>query len=89
MTEYITTALHTITEEEVAADVVKVKELKLPFKGMETGFGVEESELPLASRHYLAMKKYITEDNFDALAIRCWPELPGPQVNLCYDQCIQ
>ena len=80
MTEYIATALHTITEEEVAADIAKVKELNLPFKAVDTGFGVEEHELSQASRHYLAMKKYIYDDNFDALAIRCWPELPGPQV---------
>jgi len=79
MTEYIATALHTITEEEVAADIAKVKELNLPFKAVDTGFGVEEHELSQASRHYLAMKKYIYDDNFDALAIRCWPELPGPQ----------
>jgi hypothetical protein len=26
------------------------------------------------------MKRLIEENNFDGLAIRCWPELPGPQV---------
>jgi hypothetical protein len=45
-----------------------------------TGFGTEVTDLPLASRHYLAMKRLIEENNFDGLAIRCWPELPGPQV---------
>ena len=34
----------------------------------------------LASRHYLAMKRLIEDNSFDGLAIRCWPELPGPQV---------
>ena len=53
--------------------------LKLPFKALETGFGVEPHELDQTSRHYLAMKKLIADNNLDALAIRCWPELPGPE----------
>eukprot|EP00092_Neocalanus_flemingeri_P014635 GFUD01015788.1.p1 GENE.GFUD01015788.1~~GFUD01015788.1.p1 ORF type:complete len:490 (+),score=133.83 GFUD01015788.1:100-1569(+) len=79
LTEYTTTALEGITDEEVQKDVDHVlNELKLPFKALETGFGVEKKDLPAASRHYLAMKKLVVTNNFDALAIRCWPELPGP-----------
>ena len=81
MTEYIATALETVQDHEVKADVDHViNNLKLPFKDVSTGFGTEPADLPLASRHYLAMKKLIQENNFEALAIRCWPELPGPQV---------
>jgi len=79
LTEYTTTALENVTEEEVQKDIDYVlNTLKLPFKALETGFGVEEKDLPIASRHYLAMKKLVELNNFDALAIRCWPELPGP-----------
>ena len=76
LAEYVTTALETVTEEEVTRDVEKVlNDLKFPFKAASTGFGIEESDLPISSRHYLAMKKIVTENNFDALAIRCWPEV--------------
>ena len=81
MTEYISTALHLISDEEVSADIdYVVNNLKLPFKSLSTGFGVEQSELSQSSRHYLALRHFIQENNFDSLAIRCWPELPGPQV---------
>ena len=79
LTEYIATALDTVTQQEVDADVEHVtNNLKFPFKSRESGFGVEAGELGAASRHYLAMKRLVTDNNFDALAIRCWPELPGP-----------
>ena len=81
MTEYVSTALHLVSEDEVSADIDHVvNTLKLPFKSVSTGFGVEKSDLPQASRHYLALRRLIEENNFDSLAIRCWPELPGPQV---------
>ena len=41
-------------------------------------YGVERAELPGASRHYLAMRRLIESCSLDSLAIRCWPELPGP-----------
>ena len=79
LTEYIATALDTVTQQEVDTDVEHVTaNLKFPFKSRESGFGVEAGELGAASRHYLAMKRLVTDNNFDALAIRCWPELPGP-----------
>jgi len=85
--EYTNIALRSITTEEVAADVSYVRNtLKLPLKALNTGFGVEDSELPTASRHYLAMKRLIQDNNFDGLAIRCWPELPGPQETGGLDQ---
>ena len=83
LAEYVTTALETITEEEVNKDVDKVlNDLKFPFKAESTGFGIAKSDLPLSSRHYLAMKKIITDNNFDALAIRCWPEVRLGEVTL-------
>ena len=40
-----------------------------------SGFGTDKSDLAISSRHYLAMKKLVSDNNFDALAIRCWPEV--------------
>lgn len=58
-------------EEAVAADVAKVKAMGLPFKN------ASESDLPMASRLYLAMQSYLDNENLDALAVRCWPEMPN------------
>jgi L-fucose isomerase-like protein len=55
----------------VAEDVEKVKSLGLPLKD------VKEDALPMASRLYLAMLRYLDEENLDALAVRCWPEMPN------------
>ena len=72
VTEYASTALKTITDQEVADDLRHVTQtLKLPFKKVETGFGVDgPEELGPASRHYLAMKRLIKDNNLDGLAIR-------------------
>ena len=74
LTEYIATALDTITQEEVEADMDRVTGT-FPFKALDTGFGCEKHEIVASSRHYLAMKKLVKDNNFDALAIRCWPEV--------------
>ena len=78
VTEYANLA-NSIDKSEVEGDIKHIEEnLKLPFKALETGFGVKKEELDPASRHYLAMKKLVKDNNLDGLAIRCWPELPGP-----------
>jgi len=79
LTEYISTALDAITNDDVEKDEDHVlNDLKFPLKDKATGFGTDKSDLAISSRHYLAMKKLVSDNNFDALAIRCWPELPGP-----------
>ncbi|MBN2452503.1 MAG: L-fucose/L-arabinose isomerase family protein [Lentisphaeria bacterium] len=55
----------------VAADVAAVRALGLPLDG------VDESDLATASRCYLALKTMVAELGLDALAVRCWPELPN------------
>ena len=62
-----------IPNEEVQADVEVMQS-----KGWLTKENVEYSsdDLEKASRTYLAMKKLAQEENFDGIAIRCWPELP-------------
>lgn len=79
ITEYVQLA-SSLDAKSVAEDMDHVlRNLKLPLKASETGFGVMEDEFAPASRHYLAMKKLVADNNLDGLAIRCWPELPGPQ----------
>ena len=56
---------------EVAEDVAKVKALGIPMKD------VEEDVLPMASRLYLAMRHFLKDEEIDALAVRCWPEMPN------------
>ena len=70
LTEFMA-ALNSFDEETVQADVNRVHQLGL------RRVDVEEDELPLASRYYLTMKDMIESNALDALALRCWPELPG------------
>jgi L-fucose isomerase-like protein len=55
----------------VSGDVEAFKKLKIPLKD------VEESDLTMASRLYLGMKHYYETEEMDALAVRCWPEMPN------------
>ncbi len=58
-------------DDDVAADVTQVKALGLPHKD------TTEADLPMASRLYLAMRRYFTDEQCDALAVRDWPEMPN------------
>ena len=60
-----------LSEEAVAADVEAVQALGLEFKDATA------EDLPMASRLYLAMRHFFEEENLDALAVRCWPEMPN------------
>jgi len=60
-----------LSEEAVAADVDKAKELGFEYKD------ASEADLPMASRLYLAMRQFLDEENLDALGVRCWPEMPN------------
>lgn len=56
---------------EVAADLETVQALALP---MEEGLGADD--LATNSRCYLATRQLLETENLDALALRCWPEVP-------------
>jgi L-fucose isomerase-like protein len=56
----------------IERDVQAVLEMKLP---MDDDLGSDD--LAPNSRYYLAMSDLIAEENLDALAVRCWPELPN------------
>ncbi len=58
-------------EPVVRDDVAKVKSLGLPHKD------TSDDDLPMASRLYLAMAAFLENENLDALAVRCWPEMPN------------
>ncbi len=61
-----------IDQTEIDKDVEKMKAEKWPLTGTAS-----YEDLPLSSRHYLALKSLIKEHNLDGIAVRCWPELPN------------
>src|SRR5262249_43329421 len=58
-------------ESRVKAEVDKVRALKLP-----ADEGISEAEVATDARMYLAMDDLFGTQNLNALAVRCWPELP-------------
>jgi L-fucose isomerase-like protein len=58
-------------DKEVAEDVASFQKLGIPLKD------VEPEDLNTASRFYLAFKHIMVEEHLDALATRCWPEIPN------------
>ncbi len=60
-----------LSDEAVAGDVAKVKALGIPYKD------ISDADLPMASRLYLSMQSFLDNENLDALAVRCWPEMPN------------
>jgi L-fucose isomerase-like protein len=58
-------------EHAVKADLEAVQKLGLGNKD------VSLDDLGLSSKIYLALKQLITQEHFDAFALRCWPEIPN------------
>lgn len=61
-----------LPEGAVEEDVAQAAAMGLPFAD-DTG----PADLAANSRYYLAMRALMAEETLDALAVRCWPELPG------------
>jgi L-fucose isomerase-like protein len=59
-------------DREVAEDVARVEAMGIPVEE-----GLSRDDLEANSRYYLAMRAMLAEENLDALAVRCWPELPN------------
>ena len=59
-----------IDDQRVDDDVRVVKKMGLPL------LDVEEKDLAVNSRCYLAMRDIMQEESLQALSIQCWPELP-------------
>lgn len=66
-----TDMVNRFTDEEINQDVAKLKSMGLRHKD------TTDADLPMASRLYLAMDRYMSEENIDALSVRCWPEMPN------------
>ena len=62
--------VHRVDAQAVEADVEAVRALGLPY------VNVEDGDLAVNSRCYLAAKELMREESLDALSIQCWPELP-------------
>lgn len=60
-----------IPDDAVEKDVQQVRALGL------RPVGVTEDALGINSRCYLAMLDVMQEENLDALALQCWPEIPN------------
>ena len=56
----------------VEEDVSRVTAMNLPMED-----GLSRDDLAANSRYYLAMRALMAEESLDAMAVRCWPELPG------------
>ncbi|PYY06348.1 MAG: hypothetical protein DMG69_23560 [Acidobacteria bacterium] len=59
-----------IEEQRLNGDVREVKKMGLPL------LDIEEPDLAIQSRSYLAMRDLMQEESLQALSIQCWPELP-------------
>jgi L-fucose isomerase-like protein len=68
--EYLS-VFDSFSDEEVAGDVAAFQKSGIPLKD------VEPEDLGTASRFYLAFRKIMADEHLDALAVRCWPELPN------------
>jgi L-fucose isomerase-like protein len=60
-----------IDGQAVEHDMARVRELKLPLNG------VLADDLAINSRYYLALLELMAEEQLDAIAVQCWPELPN------------
>ncbi len=60
-----------ITDAEVEADIQVTMGLGLPLVDLD------RAELQTQSRYYHAIKRIMERESLDALALRCWPELPN------------
>jgi L-fucose isomerase-like protein len=66
------TAMEECDEDEVAEDARRMQEWGLPLADE-----LEGEVFRVNSRYYLAMERMMAERSLDALAVRCWPELPN------------
>ncbi len=63
--------LNELSDDAVEADIAKVNALGIDYKD------TSEDDLPMASRLYLTMRHFFDSETLDALAVRCWPEMPN------------
>jgi len=59
-------------DQAVRQEVARVEAMGLPMED-----GLRRDDLAADGRYYLAMRALLAGENLDALAVRCWPELPN------------
>ena len=79
--DYVQTS-DSITDAEIKEDIDKILSMFSVFKDHRLK---DRNVLEISSRHYLTMKKLAEIHNLDGIAIRCWPELPGPTASCGLD----
>ena len=73
--DYLQTS-DSLTKDEIDDDVNKMLAFFPHFKSEQLK---DPNILEISSRHYLTIKKLANLHNLDGVAVRCWPELPGPR----------
>jgi L-fucose isomerase-like protein len=68
----LTARIDACDELEVMRDVQAVRQMQLPREAQ-----LDDQQLVPNSRYYLALTELLDGENLDALAVRCWPELPS------------
>jgi len=66
--------MQSFSETEVAEDRFEAESLGLPVRD---GLALTDDVWNISSRYYLAVRKLVDEESLDAVALRCWPELPN------------
>ena len=61
-------------DEVVAADRAKAEAIGLPICD---GVTLSDDVWNISSRFYLAVRELVETENLDAVALRCWPEIPN------------
>ena len=67
-------AMQSFDDVEVAEDRQQAESLGLPIRKNVT---LTDDAWNISSRYYLAVKKLVDEESLNAVALRCWPELPN------------
>ena len=66
--------VRTMPGSDVAADRKKAEALSVRTRSDVT---LTDDDWNLSSRYYLALKTMVNDESLDAIALRCWPELPN------------
>ena len=62
------------SDDVVAADRKKAEALGLPVR---EGTTISDDAWNISSRYYLAVRELVETEKLDAIALRCWPEMPN------------
>jgi len=66
--------VRSFSDETVAGDRAKAEALRLP---VCEGVTLSDEVWNLSSRYYLAVRELVDSESLDAVALRCWPEIPN------------